>query len=163
MQKHSNTATNLTHFTNFPAGMFLVGVRKCIYTALFLEVKELHFQSTWKGGVCIFEYISVRQFLFQWRRQILSDGEGGGGWCVCLWGGGGGGGGAGLNNFLIANHCLKCFKIVHFNFNFLKIQLFISISILPFAAFKRSNFPDNLDFKGKTVVKFLIRSHFLLI
>ena len=138
-----NTAKHLTHFTNFWATMFLVCVRKSICTALFLEAKELYFWSTWKASVCIFEYISIRKFLFQWRRKLLSGG--------------------GLNNFLKADHCLKCFKILHFNLNFLVIQLFISIFILPFTVMKRWNFPNNLDFKGKTVAKFLIRSHFLSI
>ena len=138
-----NTAKNLTHFTNFPASMFLVGVRKSICTTLFLKAKEPHFRSTWKASLCIFGYISVRKFLFQWRRKLLSDG--------------------GLNNFLKADHCLKCFKILHFNLNFLVIQLFISIFILPFTALKRWDFPNNLDFNGKTVAKFLIRSHFLSI
>ena len=91
-------------------------------------------------------YIRVylrKKIFFQWRRMLLSGG--------------------GLNNFLKADHCLKCFKILHFNLNFLVIQLFVSIFILPFTALKRWNFPNNLDFKGKTVAKFLIRSHFLSI
>ena len=45
----------------------------------------------------------------------------------------------------------------------MKIQLLFSISILPSIALKRGNFPDNLEFKGKTVAKFLLRSHFLSI
>ena len=138
-----NTVKNLTHFTNFPARTFLVGVRKSICAAQFLKAKELHFRSSWKASACIFEYISVRKFLFQWRRKLLPGG--------------------GMNNFPKADHCWKCFKIVHFNLNFLEIQLFISISILPFTALKRWNFPDNLDFKGKTVAKFLIRGHFFSI
>ena len=44
-----------------------------------------------------------------------------------------------------------------------KIQLISSISILPSLALKRLNFPENLDFKGKIVTKFLLRSHFLSI
>ena len=97
-----NTAKNLTHFTNFPANMFLVGVRKSICTAPFLKAKELHFRSTWKASVCIFEYIPVRKFLFQWHRKLLSGGD--------------------LNNFVKAVHCLKCFKIVHFNLVFWKFN-----------------------------------------
>ena len=141
-----NTAKSLTHFTNFPANMFLVGVRKSICTATFLKTKELHFRSTRKASVCKFDYISIRKFLFQWRRKLLSGWRGREG---------------GLNNFVKVAHCLKCFKIVHFNLNFLEIKLFISISILPFTSLKCWHFPDNLDFKGKTVAKFLIRSHFL--
>ena len=54
--------------------------------------------------------------------------------------------------------------IFHFNWNFLEIQLFFSISLLPSIALKRWNFPGNLDFKvkGKIMVKFLIRSLLLL-
>ena len=44
---------------------------------------------------------------------------------------------------------------------FFEIQLFFSLSILPSISLKRWNFPDNLDFKGKIVAKFLLRSHFL--
>ena len=123
--------------------MFLVGVRKSIRTAPFLKAKELYFRSTWKASVCIFEYISVRKFLFQWRRKLLSGG--------------------GLNNFLKTAHFLECFKVFHFTLNFWEIQLFISISILPFTELQRWNFPDNLDFKGKAMAKFVIRSHFVSI
>ena len=31
--------------------------------------------------------------------------------------------------------------------------------MLPYIALKRWNIPDNLDFKGKIVAKFLIKSH----
>ena len=55
-----NTAKIFTHFTNFPASSYISqyvsGVRKSICTALFLKAKELHFQSTWKASVSIFEY-----------------------------------------------------------------------------------------------------------
>ena len=52
------------------------------------------------------------------------------------------------------------FLIFHFNWNFLEIQLFFSISLLPSIALKRWNLPDNLDFKvkDKIMAKFLIRS-----
>ena len=62
----------LSHFTSFPANMFLVGVRKKICTTPFLEAQELHSPSTLKGNVCIFLYISVRKSLFQRRRKLLS-------------------------------------------------------------------------------------------
>ena len=37
-----NTANNLSHFTNVRANLFLVGVRKNICTARFLDTQELH-------------------------------------------------------------------------------------------------------------------------
>ena len=54
-----NTAKNLTHFTNFPANMFLVGSRKIICTAQYLGDQELHSPSTWKVNICVFLCISV--------------------------------------------------------------------------------------------------------
>ena len=68
---------------------------------------------------------------------------------------GGGGGWGRLNSFFKAACCLglvKCLTI-------LEIQPFFSIAILPSIALKRWNFPDNVDFKGKIVAKFLIKSH----
>ena len=46
---------------------------------------------------------------------------------------------------------------------FWEIQLFFSISILLSIVLKLWNFPDNFDFKGKVVAKFLWRKHFLSI
>ena len=92
-----NAAKNLTHFTNFPAKMFLVDVRKIACTALFLDIQELHFWSTWKANVCISLYISVRKLLFWRRRRLLSGEE--------------------PNNFLVTACCLdivKCFKMFQF-------------------------------------------------
>ena len=43
-----NTAKNLSDFTNFPADMFLFGVRKNICTTPFLDAQELHLWSNWK-------------------------------------------------------------------------------------------------------------------
>ena len=37
-----NTAKNLSHFTNFPANIFLFGVRKNFCTASFLDAQELY-------------------------------------------------------------------------------------------------------------------------
>ena len=51
-----------THFKHFPANMFLVGVRKKICTAPFLDAQELHSLNTGEANVCIFPYISVRSF-----------------------------------------------------------------------------------------------------
>ena len=133
-------AKRLSHFTNFPENMFLFSVEKNICTKPFLDGQELHW-STWgtlKANVYIFQYISGERFLFQRRSTILS----GECWFSLRW-----------NNFLDLAHCLglaKFFTIFHF-----------SIAIPPSIAFKCWNCPDNLDFKGKTVVKFLIRSHFL--
>ena len=76
-----NAVKNLYDFTNFPANMFLFGVRKNIWAAPFLDTKELHSWSTLKANVCIFLYISVRKVLFQRRSKILSDGG-----CVGDWG-----------------------------------------------------------------------------
>ena len=93
-----STTKNLNHFTNFPANMFLVDVRKNICTAPFLDAQELHSRSTWKANVCTFLYISVRKF-FSVRNFSLV-------------------GGMGLNNFLEAAHCLslkKRFKMFNFN------------------------------------------------
>ena len=90
-------AKKLTHYTNFPANMFPVGVRKNICTAPFLEAQELHSQSK-----CFYILVNdCKKFLFQRRRKTLS-----GGW---------------LNNFLKATRCLglvKCFNIFHFICNF---------------------------------------------
>ena len=59
---YRNAAKNLSYFTNFPANMFLIGVRKNICTALFLDAQEVHSWSTSKGNVCIFLYIAVSNF-----------------------------------------------------------------------------------------------------
>ena len=71
-----NTAKNLSDFKDFPADMFLLGVRENICTAIFLDTQELHFWSTLKANVYIFLYISVRKFLFQRCSNILSNGGG---------------------------------------------------------------------------------------
>ena len=81
-----NTAKKLSQFTNFPANMFLFGVRKNICTAPFPEAQELLSSSTLKTNICL--YISVylsKKFLFQRRIKILSGGMGGwGGWIISL-------------------------------------------------------------------------------
>ena len=68
------------------------------------------------------------------------------------------------SKFLLENFYFSFFFNLsfHFNLNFWN-QLCFSISILSSIALKRWNFPDNLDFKGKIVAKFLLRSHFLSI
>ena len=55
------------------------------------------------------------------------------------------------------------YYIFSFLLRFLEIQLFFSILILPSMVLKLWNFPDNFDFKGKVVAKFLFRKQFLLI
>ena len=40
-----NISKNLSHFTNFPANMFLVGVRKNIWTALWKQMPVYFFIS----------------------------------------------------------------------------------------------------------------------
>ena len=89
---------------------------------------------------------SVRKFLSQRRSKIFSGGG---------WRGEGGGVWWRLNNFFKATRCYGLVKCL----TKLEIQPFFSIAILPYIALKRWNFPDNLDFKGKIVAKFLIKSH----
>ena len=62
---YHNAAKNLSDFTNFPANMFLIGVRKNICTASFLDAQEVLSWSTSKGNVCIFLYIAVSNFCFK--------------------------------------------------------------------------------------------------
>ena len=69
----SNTAKNVTHFTNFPATMFLVDARKKIGTARFLDTQELHSPCTQKANVCIFLYISVRKYFLNNLSQKIVD------------------------------------------------------------------------------------------
>ena len=60
-----NTAKKLSQFTNFPANMFLFGVSKNIRTTPFPDVQELLSRRTLKANVCIFLYISLRNFFFK--------------------------------------------------------------------------------------------------
>ena len=59
-----NIAKILFDFTNFPAKMFLFGVRNNICTASFLDAQEPHSWSALKANFCTFLYISVRKYLF---------------------------------------------------------------------------------------------------
>ena len=120
----------------YSANMFLFGVRKvfALYHFWTLNNCILNF----KANICIFMYISVRNYLFQRRSKILSGKE---------WVGGR------LNNFLRAARCLglvKFFPIFYFNWNFCKFNLFFQ----PF---------DTLDLKCKIVATFLIKSHLISI
>ena len=77
-----------THFTNFPANMFLVGVRKKNCSALFRRPRTA-FSKQWKS-----KCLHIPEYF---RKKFLSDG--------------------GLNNLLKATHCLrlvKCLKIFQF-------------------------------------------------
>ena len=60
-----NTAKKLSQFTNFPADIFLFGVRKNLCTASFPDAYELLSSTTLKANVCIFLYISLRKFCFK--------------------------------------------------------------------------------------------------
>ena len=60
-----NTVKRLSQFTNFPANMFLFGVSKNIRTTPFPDVQELLSRRTLKANVCIFLYISLRNFFFK--------------------------------------------------------------------------------------------------
>ena len=136
---------NYFDFTNFPANMFLFGFKKNICIAPFLEAQELHSWKTLKANVCIFLNISVEKFLFQRYSKSLI----GRGWIRKR-----------LNNSFKAAWCLglvKYFTIFYFNWNFWKFNYFGNPSI----ALKRLNFSCKLEFKGKIVATFLIRSHFL--
>ena len=75
----SNTAKNLSEFTNFPWNMFIFGVRKKTF-ALYHFLKPKNYIL-----VCIFLCISVRRFLFQRRSKILFGGNGSGrDWIIYL-------------------------------------------------------------------------------
>ena len=132
---------NLTHFTNFPANMFLVGVRKNICTAPFLDAQELHSRSTWKQ-MTAYSWFPQENVCSRNAVSFLS------------------GGGLKASRYL----CLvKYFKIFHFNWNFWKVNYFLIFWYLQSIALKCWKFPDNLIFKSNIVAKLLIRSHFLSI
>ena len=78
-QSQQKVAKNPTHFTiqffsktltNFPAKIFLFGVRKDLCTAPFMDAQELHSGSILKAKVCIFLYISRRKYLFHRHTSI---------------------------------------------------------------------------------------------
>ena len=60
-----STAKKLFQFTNFSTNMFLFGVRKNICTAPFPDAQKLLSWSTLKANICIFLYISLRNFFFK--------------------------------------------------------------------------------------------------
>ena len=71
-----NTAKNLSDFKNFPADMFLLGVREYTCTVPFLDAQELSFWSTLKENVCIFLYISVRKIFSKYVVRFYLMGVG---------------------------------------------------------------------------------------
>ena len=85
-----------------------------MFTAPFLDSKELHSWTTLKANAWIFLYISLRKLLFQRRfylQGFIRQGVGLGR----------------LNNFLKAARCLglvKCFTIFRFNWYFWKFNCF---------------------------------------
>ena len=56
--------------------MFLVGLRKNICSAPFLNAQELHSWSMWKANVCVLLEISVQKYLLQRCWKFLSGGGG---------------------------------------------------------------------------------------
>ena len=138
-----NTAKIFSAFTNFPAKRFLFGVRKTFALHYFLKPSNCILETLWKKTSVYFCISSFqRKSLFQRCSMILY----GWGWIRGR-----------LNNFLKTAHCVRLVKCL------IVFRLFFSISILPSIALKRWKFPENLDFKGRIVAKFLIRNHFLLI
>ena len=59
-----NTAKKLSQFTNFQQTCFCL-VSKNICNALFPDAQELLSWSTLKANICIFLYISIRNFYFK--------------------------------------------------------------------------------------------------
>ena len=104
-----NTAKNLSEFTkNFPANMFLFGVRKNHLHSTVCWCPKLHYWSTLKTNVRLFLHISVRKDVV--RFSLI------GGWV-----------GGKLNNFIKGARFLglvKCVTIFHFNWNFCKFNYF---------------------------------------
>ena len=140
---YRKAAKTLSDFTNFPA-MVLIVARNNICTAPFFDAQERHSWRTLKANVYIF---LSRKIFFQRRSKILSGGGGGGAGGEVVWGR--------LNSFFKDTRCLSLIKCL----TILEIQPLFSIEILPSIAWKRWNFPDNLDFKGKIVANFLIKIH----
>ena len=73
-----------THFTNFSRNLFLVGARKNIYSAPFLDAQELHSRRNGKADISISLYISIpaylrKKMIVPESRMFLS------GVCVCVY------------------------------------------------------------------------------
>ena len=93
--------------------MCLLGARENICTAPFLDAQELHFRSTLKANVCIFLYISVRNFF---PTDVVTFYLMGVGWGKAEW-------------FLKVIRCLglvKCFTIFYLDLNFIKFNYFLA-------------------------------------
>ena len=107
------TAKNLSHFTNFPANIFLLAVKKKhLYCTISWRPRTAFLKHFESKGQYIFVYLHKRFFSWiQKRNKILSGGE----WINTM------------NNFFKTARCVcpaKCFTIFHFNWNFLKIIYF---------------------------------------
>ena len=80
-----NTAKKPSQFKNFPADMFLFGVRKNICIASFPDAQGLLSWNTLKANICMFLYISLRKFYFKdLPRFYLVVWGVGGGWIISL-------------------------------------------------------------------------------
>ena len=132
------------------------------HVSVWCQKKYLHCTSSWRPRTAFLKqfeikclYISI--YLLKNVRDVVRSYLVGVEWVV----------GGGLNSFLKAARCLglaKCFTIFCFNWNFWKFNYFLSFWYFyqnNFTEILTEIFPDNLDFKGKIVVKFIIRSHFL--
>ena len=132
------------------------------HVSVWCQKKYLHCTSSWRPRTAFLKqfeikclYISI--YLLKNVRDVVRSYLVGVEWVV----------GGGLNSFLKAARCLglaKCFTTFRFNWNFWKFNYFSSFWYFyqnTFTEILTEIFPDNLDFKGKIVVKFIIRSHFL--
>ena len=76
-----NTAKKLSDFTNFPANMFLFGIRKNICTTPFLDAQELQFLKHFESKCLhISIYLLKKSFVSetQLRSYLVEGGMGGG-------------------------------------------------------------------------------------
>ena len=94
LQCSQNTAKKPFQFTNFPADMFLFGVRKKICIASFPGCPRTISWNTLKANICMFLYISLRKIYFKDLARFC---------CLGL---------------------VKYFTIFHFSWNFLKFNNF---------------------------------------
>ena len=129
---------------------FSANMKKYLYCTISWHPRTAFLKHI-ESNVCIILFISPEKNLCSWdivRFYLVRGGMGEVEWF--------------LSGGLLIGSC-KMFYNCSYYLIFLKIQLFFRILILLSIALKLWNFPDNLDFKGKIVTKFLIRSHFLSI
>ena len=141
-----NTAKNLSGFTNLLANMFCVVSERIFALHHFLTPKNCILEALWKQ-------MPVYLIYFNSFRDVVM--------CYLVEGGIG----EDWINFLRQFAVWALQNVLQF---FILIEIFdnltiFSISILLFMAFKRWNFSDNFDLKGKIGATFLIRSQFLSI